>query len=444
VTRVRSNDLAARIGRWAETFQPTTAQRTRVEASLRDYASCVLAGLRRAELAPALAIAARGETRVWGRAERLAPSGAALVYGTAGSLLQLHDVYLPAVLHPSSPVISAALAVASAGSDLVGAVAAGYEACNRVGTACSPEQVLGGSAPTGTAGAVGAAVAAARLRGADAEGIGRAVGAVAMLMPVAPFAPMCAHGALVPLHPGLAARAGVEAVDVAAHGAAGDGALDGFGTLPGLVSFLRGRPADLRPEAWDGGTLHELIWKYAPACFAAHPALEALATFERSVLDDFDELEVRLAARLLPLVAQGPTLGDLYDRLMSLRWLVVRALLAGEGPYDWRDLERPMRFADELAQAARVRIVHGPELDGLDRSIIAARIVLKRRDGTTTEATRRRGMTDREDDAATWTVDPASTRLRAKWRALSGTDEAAREAAAWLSARGVAVPAGEV
>lgn len=122
-----------RIGAWAHTFRPSTARSARIRASIRDFVGCVVAGSRRPELRPALLLAHSGGVPVWGLPDSFDPAGAALVNGTAGALLQLHDFHAGGGLHPSSPIIPGAWSALHSfgrgrgrGPQFVRAVATGY------------------------------------------------------------------------------------------------------------------------------------------------------------------------------------------------------------------------------------------------------------------------------------------------------------------------------
>ena len=363
--RAPAIDLAQRIGFWAENFSPTTTRLARINASVRDFLGCVIAGTRRPELRPALWLANGGCVPVWGLADSFDPAGAALVTGTAGSLLQLNDFYAPGASHPSSPVIAAAWSALHAdggrrSDHFLRAVAAGYEVANRIAGACVPAQMLSGSTPTATAGALGAAVAAGLIRGLDGAGIGRAIANAALLLPLAPIAAMRAHGELVPLHGGLAARAGYEAASVAREAHAGIGILEGDDRVPGLIGLLGGDPADMAPESWRGETIDAIGWKFFPACLATHVALEAALRMGRVDASLLTRVIVRQPKGLLDgIVASGPREAGLYDRLMSLRWVLARALETNR--YDYPDALVDSNHTTDFAQ--RIDIVHDSSLD---------------------------------------------------------------------------------
>ncbi len=360
-------DLSQRIGQWAYAFEPTAGQRARIKASLRDFMGCVVAGARRPELRSALRLAQAGNVPVWGLTDPFDPAGAALVTGTAGALLQLQDVYRPGGSHPSSPVIAAAWSAFQVSSGVAAegflcAVAAGYEAANRIADACMPGQLLAGSSPTGSAGCIGAAVAAARIRGLDSPGIARAVSNAAFMLPATPFASMRAHGALAPLHGGLAARAGYEAASLARETQAGRHLLEGDAHGPGLLALLGGDASSLQPERWQGETIDEVGWKFYPACFASHTAIEAILCLGPIDSTEVERVVVRRPAGLLDAtVGAGPREGGLYDRLMSLRWGLARALELGHYDYPDAVADNP----STIALAKKIELIHDPALDAL-------------------------------------------------------------------------------
>ena len=372
-------DLSQRIATWAVQFQPDDALRALARSYVYDYVGCIVAGSQRAELAPALTLAHGGNLSVWGQSQRFDAPSAALLYGTAGSLLQLHDIYVPAGIHPSCAVISAALVTctqrAVPADDFLRAIVAGYEVCNRFGDACQPEQSRAGSTPTATAGALGATVAAALIHGHDATTVACALSLVTMLMPQMPSVAVRAHAGAVPLHGGLAARAAIEAVLLSASTGPLPAVFEGDGRLAGFLSLLHGDVARLQPEQWDGSTLAAVIGKRWPACFGSYAALEAVTSLPRVMAAAVQTLRVGLPGRLLPIIETGPETGPenggLYDRLMSARWSLARLLVRGS--LDWRHVD------DDAATqqlAARISVFHDATLDALPATVLAANVEL--------------------------------------------------------------------
>ena len=108
---------------------------------------------------------------------------AASVNGIASHVLDFDDTHDPTILHGTGPVMSAALAAAeeagATGRDLLAAHAVGFEVAARVALAVHPEHYDQGFHVTGTAGTFGAAAAAGRLLGLQAEQMANALSAAA-------------------------------------------------------------------------------------------------------------------------------------------------------------------------------------------------------------------------------------------------------------------------
>jgi 2-methylcitrate dehydratase PrpD len=101
----------------------------------------------------ALALDGKGESTVFGDAKAWTPAVAALLNGALGHSLDFDDTHADSSLHPSAPVVPAA-------------IVAGYEVCCRLGNALDPtSHYARGFHPTATAGTYGAAAAAAKLFG---------------------------------------------------------------------------------------------------------------------------------------------------------------------------------------------------------------------------------------------------------------------------------------
>src|SRR4051794_11913290 len=167
-----------------------------------------------------LACAAGGAGEPAARAAAAAGDGVlerAAALGTAGHVLDFDDTYLPGIAHLSAPVAPAALVVGAHVGAPAGAVldayAAGFEAMGALAGASHPGLYDRGFHPTAVCGPVGAAVAAARLLGAD-EAVAVAL---ALLRSGGLRAAFGSDGKS--LQVGLAAAAGVAAARLAAAGA---------------------------------------------------------------------------------------------------------------------------------------------------------------------------------------------------------------------------------
>mgnify|MGYP002624016546 CR=1 FL=1 len=167
-----------------------------------------------------------------GLRRRADPMAAALVNGISSHVLDFDDTHEAALIHPSAPVLPAALALAEArgadGAELLAAFLLGVEVACRVGRAVMPAHYDAGWHATGTLGAIGAAAAAARLLGLDAERTAWALG-IAATQPVG----LRVHfGSMTKsLHPGRAAQNGLLAALLAA---------EGFDAAPDAIEGRRG------------------------------------------------------------------------------------------------------------------------------------------------------------------------------------------------------------
>jgi 2-methylcitrate dehydratase PrpD len=115
-----------------------------------------------------------------GRSERLDVLGAAFVNAIGANLLDYDDTHLRTVIHPAAPVAPVVLALAEqrglSGAAALHAFILGMEVACRVGNSVSPAHYARGWHITSTCGIFGAAAAAAKLLGLNAEQTAHAIG----------------------------------------------------------------------------------------------------------------------------------------------------------------------------------------------------------------------------------------------------------------------------
>ena len=181
-----TDDATRRLGRFVADLRYDDlppAVRERAKLALLDWAGAALAGLDSdsARRAGTLIeeLGGVGEATVVGRRARLPALHAALLNGIQAAVYEIDDVHLDCRVHPGLPIISAAFALAERegadGRRLIEAVVAGYEVLVRLTIALGvPHNDWWHS--TGTAGAVGAAAAAAKVLGLSAEQSAGALG----------------------------------------------------------------------------------------------------------------------------------------------------------------------------------------------------------------------------------------------------------------------------
>jgi 2-methylcitrate dehydratase PrpD len=241
-------------------------ERTRSAAALHllDWLGCALAGAA-TETGRALARAAGAHPFAFAGSE----AGAAAL-GGLGSLLEMDDVHRGALLHPG-PVVAAAVMAQPDGDALAGLVS-GYEAMIRLGRSVGPGHYARFH-NTSTCGGIGAAVAAARMRGLSqaqtVSAIGHAVSLSGGLWQCRNEPVATKH-----IHVAEAARRGVTAARYAAAGLDGPRFI-----LEGPQGFFAGMAPDGDPSRVtapaDDWLLHEVSFKPWPACRHTHPAIDA-------------------------------------------------------------------------------------------------------------------------------------------------------------------------
>jgi len=223
------------------------------------------------------------ECTVLGLRQRLPPRAAALANGTTSHALDYDDTHFDFVGHPSSPVISAALAVAekqkAGGAALLEAILVGVETTCRIGRWLGKPHYERGFHQTATSGTFGAAAACARLLGLDAARLRHALG-IAATRAAGLKSQFGTMGK--PYHAGMAAASGVEAALLAARGFVSRP--DGLECSQGFSETHGGAGGD--PQEVLGGLGREfrferVQYKYHACCHGTQGAVEALLALRR-------------------------------------------------------------------------------------------------------------------------------------------------------------------
>lgn len=297
------------------------------------------------------------QVAVLGRHERLSAQWAAFVDGIAIHVEDYDDTHVASMIHPGASVVPAALAVAelqgASGRELLEAVIVGVETAVRAGLGVGAEAFDRGWHPTGTMGHLGAATAAARLLGLDADRMAAAIGIA--VVQAAGF--QSALGSMTKaLHPGKAAADGVEAGLLAGLGFSGPStALEG---RRGLVQAIATRPRydamlDGLGERWH---VQENAFKPYACGVVAHAAIDA-AVFLRGRMGDPQNI-VSVTVEGAPVVGEVMGIAEPEDGLQakfSVHHCVAVGLLDGTaGPAQFRDERVRREDARELRKKVRL------------------------------------------------------------------------------------------
>lgn len=367
----------------------------------------------------ALGLSGDGDCTVFGLNRRFGAAAAALLNGAFGHSLDFDDTHAASSLHPSAPVVPAAIAAAelagASGAELIAAIVIGFEVCCRIGMALDPTaHYARGFHPTATAGTFGAAAAAGRLLRLDAAGMETAFGVAASQ----------ASGSLQFLQNGAwnkryqvgeAAMKGLMAASLAAHGF--HGATEAF---EGRHGFLAGYSDGARPERAVAGlgqvweTLHIGVKPY-PACRYTHAAVDGLLALRARhgwAAADISAITVGLHRNGMALV--GAPLEakrkarSIVDGQFSMPFAAAVAILRGRFGWDDYDL---LGTAAADAVAALVDVRQDPTLEGGAHPFGATLEIVARGE------TQRLRIPDPSGEPATF---PDNATLAQKFRDLAG------------------------
>ena len=315
---------------------------------------------------------------VIGQGARLDPMGAAFVNAIASNLLDYDDTHLATVIHPTAPVAPAVLALAeqrgASGAEALHAFLLGAEVACRVGSAVSPGHYARGWHITATCGAFGAAAAAARLLGLDAERVWHAIGiAASQAAGIVENLPTAAKNVGV----GNAARHGMLAALFAERGwTAAPAAIEGplgwaraAGDAPDLAAITEGLG-----ERWE---IARNTYKPYPAGIVLHAVIDAcLELRERLGAPPPEAIgRVTVAGDALLLARGDRPVRNERDARVSIHHGAAVALLRGRAGVAEFGMEA---VADPALAALRARVVAALD-ESLPRG--AARVTLRLADG---------------------------------------------------------------
>jgi len=265
-----------------ETLPSDVAEAARV--NLLDTLACATAGRTASGVADVMALATEWggapQALIWGSTTRVPAHHAAWVNGMMAHARDYDDTHDAAVLHAGVSVVPAALAAAelnprATGADLLAGIAAGLELVCRLGVATTIGIIDSGFIYSSLFGYFGAAAAAARVAGLDAAGIQNAIG-IAYSQAAGTHQVTRDAALMKRMQPGLAAKAGLMAVQLAQRGIRG--AQNVFDGIDGLFRiYLRGGydPARLREDLGQRWEFTDLSYKPYPCCRFNHTAIDA-------------------------------------------------------------------------------------------------------------------------------------------------------------------------
>ena len=358
-------------------------------------------------------LAPPGTALLIGTTRTTTPAAAALLNGTAGTVLEMDEGNQFAKGHPGMHVVPAALAIAASmgdvgGRDLLAAIALGYEAAARVGIATALNPAMH---PHGTWGAIGAAVAVQRLAGADAAQMRAAMNMAASLGLTTSRRTMLEGGTVRNAFTGLAGQAGVFVADMIAAGFTADH--DGVGHVYGRVAGSRFAPEALTEALGSRWEIARNYFKMHSCCRYNHASLDALdmilADAPGLVADQIARVEV--ATYALAVELDDPAPRNVLGAKFSVPFAVATRVVTGQSGVESFTQARVDDPAIR-ALAARVGVVEDPAMSAALPARRPARVAVHLRDGRVLE---RATETNRGD----WADPYPEAEIRAKYLSLT-------------------------
>jgi 2-methylcitrate dehydratase PrpD len=363
-----------------------------------------------------------GPCRIIGLAETTDPLSASFLNAIAGNLLDFDDTHLDTVIHPTAPVVPAAFALGeylgASGPEVLHAFILGAEIECRIGNAVSPEHYARGWHITTTCGVFGAAAAAAKLLGLDADGTANALGIAASQS--AGVVANLAHGAKN-VSVGNSARNGMQAALFAERGYTGDRA-----AIEGALGWARagGVQADVDEILGALDTRWELAkntYKPYPCGIVMHAVVDAcLALREAYRLTPADIDSVQVSGDELLLARGDRVVEDHRDARVSIHHAVAAPLLWGRA--DIGSFTHESVFSDD-AIAMRDKVVACLD-SGLPTG--AARVVVQTCDGRRLEQLVLQAKGSVEDPLEDVDIEAKLRALASVWNTVGSPDELIR------------------
>ena len=218
-----------------------------------------------------------GGSRIIGHQNKLIPSQAALVNGSASHALDYDDVNARMNGHPTVPIVPVLMALSDekkvSGIDFITAFVAGYEVETRLAEMSGFSHYDRGWHGTATYGTFGAAAAASKLLGLNPEQTITALGIAATQAAglKSMFGTMCK-----PLHAGKAAANGLLSARLAKKGFTSR--MDAIECAQGFAATqadgFKARP--VRRNHNEKFAVEENLFKYHASCYLTHASIEAL------------------------------------------------------------------------------------------------------------------------------------------------------------------------
>ena len=324
------------------------------------------------------------DATMFGR-QKASADGAALANASFGHAVDFDDTFESIVIHPTSPVFSAAFVAGEAhnatGKDVLESYIIGVEVAYRTGHATYPSHYDHGWHSTGTVGTFGATAAVASIMGLSAEETQHALGIAASMSSSLKknFGTMTK-----PLHSGHAAQMGVRSATLAAGGFTADPeVLDGKIGYGNVMTPTGEYKLKIVVEGLDDWGVNDLGYKPYPSGVITHAAMDAMR--EIVVENDLKPTDVEAVTVALDEAAsemlhhKNPSNG--LEAKFSIEFCLASILLERDpGVHEFTDAY--VTDPNTRAQTAKVNRAFESNLFGGKFANYAARVSVTTTDGT--------------------------------------------------------------
>ena len=305
---------------------------------------------------------------------------AAFMNSVYGHGAELDDGNKKAAGHAGVHLIPAVFALADklggSCSDVLLALAVGYEAYIRISSAAQPGLVQHGFHSTGMAGTLACAAACAKLYHLDAQGIEDAI-ALSTTMAGGLLSYGDSRPAIKPLNPGKAAENGLFAAMLAKEGMQGPTeALEGPN---GWFHAVTDKADESCLKGSDHLLLHDCYFKLYPSCRHTHCGIDAAAALHGKVkASEIAAVNVYIYPNAIKLAGiKYPK--DQDETKFSVYYTLARAFL--NGSYGIADMDEPRLTEDVLALIEKISLIPEPSMEDRARGIRGTRVEVVKKDG---------------------------------------------------------------
>ncbi len=368
------------------------ATRHHAVRALVNGSASALAGLENPEAGPLLEWARRRSApsdavrALWAGYE-LSQDDAALFNAALIHFADFDDTYIPTVLHPTAPVFGALFALAQAarvsGKRFLDAYVLGVEAATIVSLMLNPSHSARGFHVTASAGAIGAAVAAAVLRGLSEPEL---ESAIALAAHRADGLKEVFGSPAKALGPGVAANAGLICADLASAGMTTAATLfEGrSGLIRATTDYEPSHAFEPLPEFANPWHVEQLALKRLPTGVAMHAPIDATLALHEAMTADQRAAITGLTLAVMPFVEQhwrnatglqqdGKPLETGLQAKFSLKFVVSAAWAAGR--FDLNSMDPKVYSDPSIAEFMRhIELVANPDAPTMDSCTATAHL----------------------------------------------------------------------